>query len=140
MMKRFRFRALTAIAVLVAAVGLVVSVVPGILNRWIVAAWSEPPRTYQATQDMPFLTDDAALLFATRLMRDEGKGDGWEPRKDHRTKSPDGTPDVYLVRNAFNPNRGFICFRHGRGDRQLSVDVKYDAKARTIECQTQYQK
>jgi hypothetical protein len=141
MTKRSRLNALIAIGVLIAAaVGLMVWVGPGILNRWIDTAWSEPPRTYRVTEDMPFLTDDIALRFATRLMSDEGKRDDWQPREDRRTTSPEGRPDVYLARNSINPNRGYVCFGRAGGDGQLMVQMEYDADARTIECQLWYPK
>jgi hypothetical protein len=53
MMKRFRLTALIAIGVLVAAaVALMLSVGPRLLDRLIAAAWSEPPRRYHVADNL----------------------------------------------------------------------------------------
>ncbi len=138
-MKPFPFKTLAIVGIFLFGAAILLISAPAAIDRWVADASSEPARTYRISKEIPYLTDNIALHFATKLMNDEGNVDGWLPLEDRRTKSPDGTPDVYVARNSINPNRGYICFRRA-GDGQLQVQMEYDSDTHTIECQLWYPK
>src|SRR5690606_20376204 len=55
-----------------------------------------------------FLAEDAALAFAKEVLQERDGKEAWQPEPDGRTKAPDGSHDVYLVRNVSDPNRGYV--------------------------------
>ena len=70
-----------------------------------------PLHVFQLPSAPAFLTDDLALARAKETMALDGYSMAiWQPMEDGRTKSPNGSPDIYLSRNSINPNRGTIQF------------------------------
>ena len=47
----------------------------------------------------------------------------WKPLTDGRSKSPDGTPDRFMVRNVSDPNRAKIMFTNVMGRRIITLEL-----------------
>ena len=124
-------------------VGIPLAVISGFitLTRWfdqrVEDSRSGPLHTYQIRPVPQFLTDDLAVAKARQTLALDGYDVSvWQPSEDDRSKAPDGTPDVYLVRNTINPNRGFIEFLDtNRTDRNPSRIVTVELKGEHVECQ-----
>jgi hypothetical protein len=71
-----------------------------------------PVHRFPVPEGETFLTDDRAAAVAREVMNRDGYPEtAWRLLEDGRSKSPDGLPDVYLARNASNPNQGYVTFR-----------------------------
>ena len=80
------------------------------------------------------MTDELALQKAKETLVLEGKDlDKWKPNEDDRTKSPDGVPDSFLVRNALDSNKGFIVFY---GPENSGIQVSLELKGNKLQCQS----
>jgi hypothetical protein len=79
-----------------------------------------------------FLSDALAIEKAKEAMHRAGYDARWEPLGEGRTVAPDGTRDVYLLRNALNPNLGTISFLD-EGNRKRIVQIELDGDRLTCE-------
>ena len=110
----------------------------GWVNRWVKDSRSGAPHTYRVQPVPPFLSEDLAVAKARQsLARDGYDLSVWKPSRDNRSHAPDGTPDVYLVRNTLNPNDGSIVFvdtssRDQNPSRIVSVGLKGDQLECTV--------
>ncbi len=96
----------------------VVIVAFGYWCNYFIAASSIGPLHRSTLKEMPeFLTDELALTKAREALIAEGYDLSiWKAEEQRRSSSPNGTADVYLVRN-IDPNQGWIEFRNFRGSR-----------------------
>jgi hypothetical protein len=83
------------------------------------------PKYVFAVNPQPmFLTDNLAYQKAEEVMRKDGYDPTvWRVNPDDRTAAPDGEKDKHLVRNALNPNDGFIMF-WGPNYQRRSIDIE----------------
>lgn len=102
-----------ACGMLVALVVTGIWILPALVNHSLKRITILGRHAYELPEHVPFLTEEVALTFARRMLEREGFSlEAWIPVEDRRTSSPDHKPDKYLVRNAFNPNDGFIRFKN----------------------------
>ena len=132
--KRTRIVAAAVAALVVPAVGFVV--ISAWIDKRVKESRSGPTHAFDIRPAPPFLPDAVALEKAREsLARDGYDVSVWRPSEDDRTKAPDGTPDRYLVRNAIDPNSGWIGFRDTSAsdlNPQRIVDV--ELKGERLEC------
>ncbi len=100
--------------ILVAVAGALL-VSAGLAVWWAVqrfpASFLGPVHTFGIDKPPPFLTDRLAVEKASEAMALDGLDPvDWQPREERRTTAPDGTPDVYLLRNSRNTNSGVVFF------------------------------
>ena len=70
-----------------------------------------PIHRFAAPAEEQFLTDDRAVVIAREVMKRDGFPESaWKLMQDDRSTAPNGRPDLYLVRNAHDPNGGMIYF------------------------------
>src|SRR5262249_22390735 len=70
-----------------------------------------PMHSFQLDATPPSLSDALAVEKAKQALALDGYDLAvWQPREDRRSTAPDSTPDVYLARNADNPNSGYVVF------------------------------
>ena len=121
---RLRIRTISFIVSLVAA-GLVGAafLLSHRLNRTLEARHG-PPHVFQLSQRPLFLSEDLALEKARAALALDGLGQDCQPVPDGRTSAPNGRQDVYLVRNAKNPNDGWLIFTNTAGERfNVSIEL-----------------
>lgn len=106
---------------------------PRVIDLAVKRARGGPLHTFRLRDQPDFLSDETALECASLAMSLDGlERAEWKPSEDDRTEAPDGTPDRYLVRNALDPNRGFVQFvRPDGATRQVFVQFQ-DGR---VECQ-----
>ena len=83
--------------------------------RWAEQRWRAgflgPSQAFTLDASPPFLTDALAVEKARETLALNGYDlTAWKPREDRRTHAPDGSADVYLVRNSIDPNVGSVIF------------------------------
>lgn len=95
-----------------------------------------PVRTFQLNADAPSLSDALAVEKAKEALTLDGYDfANWQLREDRRSTAPDGTRDVYLLRNGDTPNRGEIGFVPRNGDILPRVTVAVELAAGQVKCQ-----
>jgi hypothetical protein len=124
---------------IVLGIGMPVALLGGVLGigHWVKHSRSGPVHAYQLQPIPRFLTDDVAVEKARHALALDGfDAFVWQPSKDDRTKAPDGTPDVYLVRNSLNPNDGWIMFRDTtrKDDPKATRIVTVELKGDRLDC------
>ena len=103
-----------------------IALLPRIIDTWITQSRSGPLHVYRIDDPPDFLTNELALAKAQDAMARDGFTDpSWRPNDDDRTASPDGTPDEHLVRNAINPNDGFILFLNEQEKQRRIVRIEF---------------
>jgi hypothetical protein len=132
--KRTRIVAAAVAALTVPAITFVV--IPGWIDQRVKASRSGPPHAFDLHPAPPFLPEAVALEKARQsLLLDGYDVSVWRASDDDRTKAPDGTPDRYLVRNALDPNSGWIGFRDTSGsDPNGQRIVTVELKSNRVEC------
>ncbi|MCA9245599.1 MAG: hypothetical protein KDA42_00760 [Planctomycetales bacterium] len=117
----------SALFIVVLGVVAGIALLPRIINSWVVQSRSGPLHVYHIDDPPDFLTDDLAISTAQKAMEQDGfSGPLWSPIEDDRTASPNGSRDTYLVRNAINPNHGYILFWNEQEKRSRIVQIEFD--------------
>jgi hypothetical protein len=91
---------------------LVAGAIALLVSQWLLV-WNRTSRDYrfELSGSPPFLTEPIALTNAQRTLSADGYNVAqWAAEASEDTKAPDGTPDVYLLRDSTNPKRGTIRF------------------------------
>src|SRR5262249_39380317 len=75
-----------------------------------------PEHIFTVSDSAQFLTEERALSKARDTLAEEKLDPAvWQPVPDGRTKDPNGRADVFMARNAINPNRGTFLFTNKPG-------------------------
>jgi hypothetical protein len=95
-----------------------------------------PVHTFQLNAEPPFLSDALAVEKAKESLALDGYDlASWQLREDRRSTAPDGTPDVYLLRNGKNLNLGEIVFLPRNGDSLPRISVAIEFTEGQMKCQ-----
>jgi hypothetical protein len=97
-----------------------------------------PVHTFPLDPAQPFLRDTLAVEKAKEAIALDGYDLAqWCPREYRGETGPDGTPDVYLRRNA-NPKLGDIIFKLQSGESlpQIRVDIEFTGDQ--VRCRVSY--
>lgn len=125
--------ALTATALVVAAL-VVVGFVYALAERYR-AVTMAPLHHYSTASPSSTLTDVEALACARRAIAAEGYATAlWTPIRHDATRSPDGKPDVYLLRGPTADQGEISFFTNDDKGRFKQIYVVLKIKNREIDC------
>lgn len=97
-----------------------------------------PVHTFPLNPAPQFLSDTLAVEKAKEAITRDGYDLAeWRPREDRRGTAPDGTPDVYLSRNA-DPKLGSIIFERQDGKYLPRILVNVELIGNEVQCQVNY--
>jgi hypothetical protein len=95
-----------------------------------------PVHTFPLNTPRPFLSEATAVEKAKESLALDGYDlANWQLREDRRSAAPDGTPDVYLLRNGKNLNLGEIVFLPRNGDSLPHISVAIEFTEGHVKCQ-----